>query len=59
MFISYGVSSANGFLKWSRSQAQRNSNDNGQPGGSTPISAADPLISGPHASMALDRTGSA
>ena len=59
VFISYRTSAANGFLKWSRSQAQKNSNDNDQPGGSTPVSLADPLSSNPDASMGLERTGSA
>ena len=59
MFISYRESAANGFLKWSRSQAQKSSNDNDQPGGSTPVSLADPLTSDsdPDVSMGLERTG--
>ena len=58
MFISYRASAANGFLKWSRSQAQKSSNDNDQPGGSTPVSLADPLTSDsdPDVSMGLGRT---
>jgi hypothetical protein len=43
MFISYSAAAANGFLMWSRSQAQNNSNDNERPGGSTPVSVAIPL----------------
>jgi hypothetical protein len=60
MFISYRASVGNGFLKWSRSQAQKSGNDNDQPGGSTPISLADPLTShsDPDGSMGLKRTGS-
>lgn len=60
MFISYRASAANGFLKWSRSQAQKSSNDNDQPGGSTPVSLADPLINDrdPDVSVGLERTGS-
>ena len=60
MFISYHASAANGFLKWSRTQAQKSSNDNNQPGGSTPVSLADPLTSdsGPDVSMGRERTGS-
>ena len=56
MFIS---SMASVFRKWSRSQAQKNSNDNEQPGGSTPISVANPLTSDPDALIRLERTGSA
>lgn len=59
MFISYRVSAENGFLKWSSSQAQKNSNDNDQPGGSTPISLANPPTSEPDALIRLERTGSA
>ena len=59
MFISYHVSAAKDFLKWSRSQVQKNSNDNDQPGGSAPVSLADPLISEPDALIGLERTGSA
>lgn len=60
MFISYRASAANGFLKWSRTQGQKSSNDNDQPGGSTPVSLADPLTSDsePDVSMRLERTGS-
>ena len=60
MFISDRASYANAFLKWSRSQAQKSSNDNDQPGGSTPVSLANPLTSDsdPDVSMGLERTGS-
>jgi hypothetical protein len=47
MFISYTVSAANGFKKWSASQS-KGSNDNDQPGGITPIALADPLILDPN-----------
>ena len=53
MFISYNTSSASGFLRWSNSQSKKNSNDNDQPGGSTPVSLADPLTSDPDASRAI------
>lgn len=43
MFISYNTSRASGFLKWSNSQPKKSSNDNDHPGGSTPVSLADPL----------------
>jgi hypothetical protein len=59
MFISYKASALGGFLKWSRSQAQKNGNDNDQPGGSTPVSAAHPPASDPDASDGVRRTGSA
>ena len=59
MFISYRVSAENGLLKWSSSQAQKNSNDNDQPGGSTQVSVANPLTSDPDALIRLERTGSA
>jgi hypothetical protein len=60
MFISHRASAANGFLKWSRSQAQKSSNDNDQPGGSTPVSLAGPLTShsDPDVSTGLKWTGS-
>jgi hypothetical protein len=56
MFISR---TASGFLRWSRSQAEKDSNDNDQPGGSTPISLANSLASDPDASIRLERRGSA
>jgi hypothetical protein len=58
MFISYRTSAANGFLKWSRSQAQKSGTDNDQPGGSTPVSPADPLTTDNHpdVSMGLEPT---
>jgi hypothetical protein len=52
MFISYSESVTNGFLRWSRSQTQKNINDNDQPGESTPVSLAHPL-SDPDASKGL------
>ena len=63
MFISHNTNVASGFLRWSDSLPKKNSNDNDQPGGSTPVSLDDPLTSDPDASpaisMALKRTGSA
>ena len=58
MFISYSESVTNGFLRWSRSQAQKNINDTDQPAESAPISLAHPL-SKPEASKGLKRVGSA
>jgi hypothetical protein len=58
MFISYNESVTNGFLRWSRSQAQKNINDTDQPGESAPVSLAHPL-SDPDASKGLKRVGSA
>jgi hypothetical protein len=54
MFISYGVSASNGFLKWSRSLARNNSNDNDQPGGSTPVCLADSLTGEADSLMGLE-----
>ena len=59
MLISYSASVENGFLKWSKSKAQKNSNDNDQPGGSTPVSLAAPLTGDPDALSALELTGTA
>jgi hypothetical protein len=59
MFISYNASVENGFLNWSRSKTQKNSNDNDRPGGSTPISLAAALIGDPDALITLERTGTA
>jgi hypothetical protein len=41
MFISYQLSAAEGFKRWSARQTKF-SNDNDQPGGSTPMAVADP-----------------
>jgi len=59
MFISYDARTEDGFLKWSRAHAKKNSNDNDQPGGSTPASLARPLAIDPATSKRLERTGSA
>jgi hypothetical protein len=56
MFISYSV--GGGFLKWSRSQAKKNSNDNDQPGGRTPASLVHPLTGDPDASEGCKRASS-
>jgi len=58
MFVSCGASIGDGFLKWSRSQAKKNSNDNDQPGGSTPLSLAHPLTGDPDASEGCKRARS-
>ena len=49
MFISYGESVESGFLKWSRSQGQRNGNNDDQPGRRAPASLAHPPSSEPDA----------
>ena len=58
MFIACSANFANGFLKPSKPEAQRHSNDNNEPGGSTPVSLADPLASVRDALLAVERTGS-
>ena len=56
MFIS---SADRDFRRWSRFQAQKNSNDNDQPGGRSPVSLPNPRASGQDALMRLERTGTA
>lgn len=58
MFISYNGGVGGDFLKWSRSQAKKNSNDNDQPGGSTPLSLVHPLTGDPDASEGCKRARS-
>ncbi len=58
MLIAHSISAANSFLRLPRDQAQKHSNDNDQPGGSRPVSLADPLTSDRDALMCLERTAS-
>jgi hypothetical protein len=55
MFISRSASAFSGFLRWSRTRAKNNSNDNDQPGGSMPLSLAHPLSGDPDASEGRKR----
>jgi len=54
MFIS---SVSSGLITWSRYLTKNNSNDNDEPGGSTPVSVTNPIAIDPVALIRLKRTG--